>query len=499
MPLAFAGDASDASWEGTCNKEEENLSSDEDFLPRPDDDDDDAIYGEAPTVLSSSQRTDDGGVITQPPPQPQPQPTSTPRRRSPRARKTARPVVTAAVDSLARMGQPSVESNMTAGRVGVVPSTGDGAGRSGDARAPGEAEEAPRKKRGSKLKMQKGGGGNANANANANGAAAGARPSFPAIGRSAGVAAARSLPPASPSSPASAGKENADKGGWQDHAPVKRNNNKKKTKKKIADHGGGGTAAATEVSRKPEAAAATEGRPAPAAAARPSPKKKRRTFQDGVYLTMLNGCRPYSLRTLAASTGSTEQALNSVMLSLVDKDLVRKKDFPSGGGARVRTLYWANQSAKGREAAAYHSAAPDEIDKARAELVALRQKLRSARTELEATLREPTNSVLADRIQKAEAELAALGAEAAAARGRIEANGNTGDPGPALGERCPRRTKMRINHMREEWVQRKLKCTDFLAMLADGLEKKVKDVVKMLEIETDEAGGVQIPPKYVLP
>ena len=37
---------------------------------------------------------------------------------------------------------------------------------------------------------------------------------------------------------------------------------------------------------------------------------------------------------------------------------------------------------------------------------------------------------------------------------------------------------------------------DFVEQLADGLEKKVKDVVKLLELETDEAVGVKLPPKY---
>jgi hypothetical protein len=56
--------------------------------------------------------------------------------------------------------------------------------------------------------------------------------------------------------------------------------------------------------------------------------------------------------------------------------------------------------------------------------------------------------------------------------------------------------KMRINAMRGEWKKRKEQCMDFVETLADGLEKKPKDVVKMLELETDEMEGVTMPPKH---
>ena len=36
---------------------------------------------------------------------------------------------------------------------------------------------------------------------------------------------------------------------------------------------------------------------------------------------------------------------------------------------------------------------------------------------------------------------------------------------------------------------------DFVYNLSDAMEKKPKDVLKILDIETDEAQGVKIPPK----
>jgi 26S proteasome regulatory subunit (ATPase 3-interacting protein) len=52
--------------------------------------------------------------------------------------------------------------------------------------------------------------------------------------------------------------------------------------------------------------------------------------------------------------------------------------------------------------------------------------------------------------------------------------------------------------MRAEWKSRKEKCMDFIDQLADGMEKKPKEIIKLLELETDEMVGVTIPPKHVI-
>ena len=52
--------------------------------------------------------------------------------------------------------------------------------------------------------------------------------------------------------------------------------------------------------------------------------------------------------------------------------------------------------------------------------------------------------------------------------------------------------------MRGEWKKRKEKCMDFLEQLADGMEKKPKEVIKILDLDTDEINGIGavMPPKY---
>lgn len=46
---------------------------------------------------------------------------------------------------------------------------------------------------------------------------------------------------------------------------------------------------------------------------------------------------------------------------------------------------------------------------------------------------------------------------------------------------------------RELWQKRKRQCNEVLSSLADGMDKKVRDLEIAIGIETDEASGVQFP------
>jgi hypothetical protein len=135
------------------------------------------------------------------------------------------------------------------------------------------------------------------------------------------------------------------------------------------------------------------------------------------------------------------------------------------------------------------------------------------RTELVAVTKFPSNAELCDKVAAEEALVAALQAKLAEMKGRIA----SAKQGPALPpkprmvgnfqpqpksaaeiarERCPRRLMIRINAMRNEWKTRRDKCTDAIDTLADALEKKPKEIVKMLDLETDEMAHATIPTTY---
>lgn len=232
--------------------------------------------------------------------------------------------------------------------------------------------------------------------------------------------------------------------------------------------------------------------------------KKKRTFQDHVVAAMIFSCKPYTLKTLAQSLHTTEIALNHLMLSLLDKKVVIRKEFKSKGG-KVKELYWANQESKAKEIVSLLPSADDMRD-AQQELKALSREQSQIAKEYSLVTQEPSNDEIALQLTEVTAAVHDLKDQLSAMKDRIQ---DMKQPQPMRGvkpksaaqltrERCPRRMKIRINRMRDEWKKRKEKCTDFIEQLSDGMEKRPKDVIRILDLETDEMLGVKIPPKLVV-
>ena len=249
--------------------------------------------------------------------------------------------------------------------------------------------------------------------------------------------------------------------------------------------------------------------PAPVAAA-PVKKKKKRTFQDQVLAVMLFSCKAYNLKTLAQALNTTEIALQHLMLSLLDKKVVIKKEFASK--AKTKEIYWANQESKAKEVI---KLIPDanEVEEAKKELAALYKLDAENAKEMAILTQDLSNDEVTAQLQEMETVVKDVKEKLTSVRTRIKNFKEGKQPGnrapvrrlqvqktPAqlARESCPRRTILRINAMRGEWKSLKLKCMDFVDQLADGMEKKPKDVVKLLELETDEMEGVKMPPKHVV-
>jgi len=236
----------------------------------------------------------------------------------------------------------------------------------------------------------------------------------------------------------------------------------------------------------------------------PKPKKKKLNFQDQVLHHMLISFKPFTLKTLAEALKTTDTALNYVMLSLLDKGLVIKKEFTSSKG-RVKTLYWANHGAKAKEVQ-ISIATPEEINQAKLELAGLRAKEAALLKALNGQAEELSNTDLANKLDSEEAALLQLQQQLNGVKARIRSAKEQPKKKPLVGksatqvakEQCPLLVKIRINNMRLEWKKRQEKCADFVDQLADGLEKKPKEVIKLLDLETDEMVGVTMPPKHVI-
>ena len=47
---------------------------------------------------------------------------------------------------------------------------------------------------------------------------------------------------------------------------------------------------------------------------------------------------------------------------------------------------------------------------------------------------------------------------------------------------------------REAWVKRRRDCSNVVGEIADGMEKKTKEMFSLMGLETDEDEGVEVPP-----
>ena len=285
-------------------------------------------------------------------------------------------------------------------------------------------------------------------------------------------------------------------------------------------------------------------------------KKKRITFEHELLQKMFLACRPYSTRDLVQLMGKTtsEASINFCLLSLIDKKWVIKKEFKSGK-TRTKELYWANQESRDKKLWALECLQlpnTETIRGARFELATLQQQHKSLIKEVQSVEHTPSNQHLSTLCHIAQKEADDLAAKLELMKGRIAStstssarvvlhptkggtvtvtvtvtarkigggggfnnNTNTNNCNRFGGGRTtglvlhnkkqkhppttPLQLKKRINIMRDHWIKRKRKCMDFVDALADGMEKKIKDVVnKVLELETDEAEHAILPQKHVI-
>jgi len=244
------------------------------------------------------------------------------------------------------------------------------------------------------------------------------------------------------------------------------------------------------------------------------PKKKKRTFQDRILAEMLFSCKAYSLKSLATAMKTTECALGHLMLSLLDKKIVMKKEFGSKSG-KTREIYWVNQDSKRKEVEKLIPSMND-IATAQKELMSLKTADKGIIKEMSAITQELSNNELDSQLLDLESEVKKLKSNLTDVRERIQEFQSQPPPqqmprrkigfrktaqktqSELARERCPRRLKMRINFQRSQWKQRKEKCVDFIDQLSDAMEKQPKQIIKLLDLETDEMEGVKMPPKYTI-
>lgn len=259
-------------------------------------------------------------------------------------------------------------------------------------------------------------------------------------------------------------------------------------------------------------------------------KTKRMTFQDELIQKMIMTCRPYAMKELVQLMGKStnEASINFCLLTLIDKNWVIKKEFQSK--SRSKELYWANQECSDPnlwKLECLQVPSQDDIHATRTELATLQRKQKIISRDIELVHKTPSNEQLIILCEQAEQEVQQLQQKLEAVQNRISSSASSSaNPKSVFGgggggnrlnnnnknvhtvgkkkktitkpQLTPLQLKKRINKMRDQWKKRKVKCMDFVESLADGMEKKVKDVIhKVLALETDEMEDVKLPAVHI--
>jgi predicted transcriptional regulator len=235
---------------------------------------------------------------------------------------------------------------------------------------------------------------------------------------------------------------------------------------------------------------------APSDASAATQKKRKLNFQESVLHRMLVAFKPFNLKSLAAEMQTTETSLQYVMLSLTDKNLVMTKEFTSSKG-KGKTLYWANHDHQCKDVQLAW-ASPQDMDAAKQQVQELQRKHHALTQALSEVTKDMSNEALDKMLPEEEASLKDLQETIHAVHTRIQEAQHAKKSSASRKKSSLRDAQdlhASIDHMRSEWKQRREKCMDFVEHLADGMEKKPKDILRLLDIETDEMAGAVVPVK----
>jgi len=286
--------------------------------------------------------------------------------------------------------------------------------------------------------------------------------------------------------------------------------------------------------------------------------KKKETFDFQVLSHIMASMKPFNLKTLAFELRTTEIALNNLMLSHLDKGSIVKKEFT--GGKRTKEMYWPNlekahaclEKMRNEPRSGSHPEIVDEntLRTARFEFDRLASKLAGTQREISVIESEKSLPDIERALKEEEELMANLRTKVCDMKNSVSSNSIKTTVARGVGQAVglkvgsgnlssrfsqgrsallsknrnygginkimhssssslsssSRQLKIRINSMRDEWKQRKDLCTDFIDNLSDAMEKRTKDILKLLDVETDEIAlgennkstKVKIPPKHVI-
>jgi hypothetical protein len=194
--------------------------------------------------------------------------------------------------------------------------------------------------------------------------------------------------------------------------------------------------------------------------------------------------RPYSVINITDNLRKeiSKPNVQKIVDDLSNKGKLSRKEF---GKTKV---YWYNQDLlSDLECTQENLAAMDVQYKTLAvELQRVAESESKKRQALQILRSEPADADLEKELSSLQAEVEAMRKKAALLEGAS---------GPVISASDREKMTKRYNKCRKAWVERKRMCMDKVDDLADNMEKKKKDVIEMLCVETDEEARVVLPAK----
>jgi len=214
-------------------------------------------------------------------------------------------------------------------------------------------------------------------------------------------------------------------------------------------------------------------------------KKKKITFQDQVLQHLLTSMKPFTLKTLATDMKTTDVALHNLMLSLVDKKIVLRKEFNKGGDGekqkRSKEIYWLDMDRATQALQGSTTGIQSYSESERKKAIEGKTRLLSEEAMIRKEIHDLTNVVPMEIIRKKVDEEELLVKNLKQRLDEIKnQNGKK-----VVAKTCPKAMQKKITALKCDWKKRKQQCMDFVENIADAMEKKKKDVLKDLQLDLD--------------
>jgi len=216
---------------------------------------------------------------------------------------------------------------------------------------------------------------------------------------------------------------------------------------------------------------------------------KKRNFEQRVLYVMIFAEKPVTMSYLVKATNASESQLSFLMLSLIDKAFVMKRNYGYNGS---KSMYWTNYGSPSLfKAAALGAPTIEEVNKAILDENLAKDRLNQLHMATELLLSQPKNCQLDSLLNEYFGEVNCSKQAIASIQSHKlklvdDLRKKSGKSVEQIQhELCPQKMKKRIKMSMQEWKCRKSICMDLVEKISDAMEKSIPAVIALLNIETD--------------